>query len=148
MANSVDPDHTAPKGVWSGSTLFAQTCLLENLGSLWYLSHVTRKTVSDICKQQRRRSACASVQSDQRLCYSLLRYYNISSFYIQNFKPLASLCSWADRFESYLVKNPEDRFSRDEAHFIHCMNRVSNIDQNGVRGTLMLNSSEIHAFLW
>ena len=28
MANSVDPDQTAPLGVvWSGSTLFAQTCL-------------------------------------------------------------------------------------------------------------------------
>ena len=23
MANSVDPDQTAPRGVWSGSTLFA-----------------------------------------------------------------------------------------------------------------------------
>ena len=34
-------------------------------------------------------------------------------FYIQNFKPLASLCSWADRFEYNLVKNPEDRFPRD-----------------------------------
>ena len=33
MANSVDPDQTAPLGaVWSGSTLFAQTCLSENLG--------------------------------------------------------------------------------------------------------------------
>ena len=31
MANSVDPDHTAPVGaVWSGSTLFAQTYLSEN----------------------------------------------------------------------------------------------------------------------
>ena len=30
MANSVDPDQTA---VWSGSALFAQTCLSENLGS-------------------------------------------------------------------------------------------------------------------
>ena len=30
IANSVDPDQTAP-----GSTLFAQTCLPENLGSLW-----------------------------------------------------------------------------------------------------------------
>ena len=30
MANSVDPDQTAPLGaVWSGSTLFAQTCLSE-----------------------------------------------------------------------------------------------------------------------
>ena len=29
MANSVDP------AVWSGSTLFAQAYLSENLGSLW-----------------------------------------------------------------------------------------------------------------
>ena len=36
-ANSVDPDQTAPLGaVWSGSALFAQTCLSENLGSLGY----------------------------------------------------------------------------------------------------------------
>ena len=34
MANSVDPDQTAPL-VWSGSALFAQVCLSENLGSLW-----------------------------------------------------------------------------------------------------------------
>ena len=32
MANSVDPDQTAPKGaVWSGSTMFAFVILLENL---------------------------------------------------------------------------------------------------------------------
>ena len=53
IANSVDPDQTAPLGavwsgsalfsvdsdreaVWSGSTLFAQTNLSENLGSLQY----------------------------------------------------------------------------------------------------------------
>ena len=35
---------------------------------------------------------------------------------MHNPKPLASLCSWAVRFESYLVANPEDRFSHDEAH--------------------------------
>ena len=34
MANSVDPDQTA---VWSGSTLFAQTCPSENLG-YWKLT--------------------------------------------------------------------------------------------------------------
>ena len=39
IANSVDPDQTAPLGaVWSGSALFAQTCLSENLGSLQYIS--------------------------------------------------------------------------------------------------------------
>ena len=38
VANSVDPDQTAPLGaVWSGSTLFAQAYLSENLGSLRYL---------------------------------------------------------------------------------------------------------------
>ena len=34
IANSVDPDQTAPLGlgaVWSGSALFAQTCLSENI---------------------------------------------------------------------------------------------------------------------
>ena len=35
IANSVDPDQTAPLGaVWSGSAMFAQTCLSENLGNL------------------------------------------------------------------------------------------------------------------
>ena len=35
IANSVDPDQTAPLGsVWSGSALFAQTYLSKNLGSL------------------------------------------------------------------------------------------------------------------
>ena len=39
MENSVDPDQAALEQsdrvtVWSGSTLFAQTCLSENLGSL------------------------------------------------------------------------------------------------------------------
>ena len=38
MANSVDPDQTAPLGaVWSGSVLFAQAYLSENIGSLRYI---------------------------------------------------------------------------------------------------------------
>ena len=35
IANSVDPDQV----VWSGSALFAQTCLSENLGKLRYLNN-------------------------------------------------------------------------------------------------------------
>ena len=31
---------------------------------------------------------------------------------MQNLKPLASLYSWAGQFESYLVADSEDRFSR------------------------------------
>ena len=36
------------------------------------MSLVMRKPVFALCQQRRRRSACASVQSDQRLCYLLL----------------------------------------------------------------------------
>ena len=35
---------------------------------------------------------------------------------MRNSMTLASLRSWADRFESYLVENPEDRFSHDKGH--------------------------------
>ena len=37
------------------------------------LGHIMRKLVYAICEQLRHRSACASAQSDQRLCCSLLR---------------------------------------------------------------------------
>ena len=80
------------------------------------MSQVMSSPVSAICEQQRRRSACASAPSDQHLCCSLPRLYNISSFYICNFMPLDSFWSRAGQFESYLVANPEDSFSRDVAH--------------------------------
>ena len=50
--------------------------------------------------------------------FLLPRQCNISSFYIGNFMTPASFFSRADQFESYLFENPEDRFSRDEAHII------------------------------
>ena len=77
-----------------------------------------RKPVYAICEQQRHRSACASAQSDQSLCCSLPRQYDTSSFYIKNFKPLPSFCGCAGWFVSYMVGNPEDRFSRDEAYCV------------------------------
>ena len=40
------------------------------------LGHVMTKPDFAICEQQRRRSACASTQSDQRLCCSLPGSYN------------------------------------------------------------------------
>ena len=81
-------------------------------GIIWAM----RNPVFAVCEQQRRRSACASAQADQRLYFSLPRWYTASSFYIRNFKALARFWSWAGRFESYLVENPEDRFSHDEPH--------------------------------
>ena len=59
-----------------------------------------------ICEQQWCRSACASAQSDQHLCCSLLRLYYMYTCYIQSFKILASFCSWAGWFEYYLVESP------------------------------------------
>ena len=36
IANSADPDQTVPQvAVWAGFALFSQTCLSENLGTLW-----------------------------------------------------------------------------------------------------------------
>ena len=49
--HSADTDQTAtPKGaVWSGSALFAQTCLSENLGSLkYYLCQSSSSSVSTV----------------------------------------------------------------------------------------------------
>ena len=44
MANNVDPDQTAPLGaVWSGSALFAQAYLSENLGSLCFVWPISQK---------------------------------------------------------------------------------------------------------
>ena len=40
-----------------------------------------------------------------------------NQIYIQNFKPPPSFSGCAGRFVSYLVANPEDRFTHDKAHF-------------------------------
>ena len=69
-----------------------------------------------VCEPQRRRPACASAQSDQRLCYSLFGMYHVLTCYRWTFNFLASLWSWRDWFGTRFVGNPEDRFSRVEAH--------------------------------
>ena len=68
MANSVDPDQTAPLGaVWSGSALFAQTCLSENLGKLRYILEISvvKETFSGISKMT---SCCHSLSRCLRKC--------------------------------------------------------------------------------
>ena len=49
MANSVDPDQTAPRGgaVWSGSALFVQAYLSENLASLRYFNSCHSATATN-----------------------------------------------------------------------------------------------------
>ena len=51
-------------------------------------------------------------------------YSMISLLFIAEISRLASLCSWAGWFESYLVGNPDDRFFRDEAQIL-CMQEYS-----------------------
>ena len=53
------------------------------------------------------RPACASAQSDPRLCYSLFEKYHLGEFSI--FLPASG-----DLFETRFVGNTEDRFSRGE----------------------------------
>ena len=79
-----------------------------------------RKPVHAKCEQQRRRSACASAQPDQRLCCSLPRYIippvsisEISSLFLASVAVQACLSlPWS-----------QTRVSRDVAHF---MNAISN----------------------
>ena len=56
-----------------------------------------------VCRHLRHIPACASTQSDQRLCYSLIGKYHILTCYECNFNFLASLCSWRDWFLSFAL---------------------------------------------
>ena len=78
---------------------------------LAHLGLEARKPNFAACEQQRRRPACASAQSDQRLSYSLYGKYNSHPCSMENFHILSSLCSRAGWFEPYLVRNFEDMIS-------------------------------------
>ena len=80
------------------------------------LKHWENLTVA--CEQHRRSSACASAQSDQRLCCSLSGRYNIPTSTMQSFNILTSLCSWAGWFEFDAIGNLKDRFSGVEIYMV------------------------------
>ena len=54
----------------------------------------------------------ASAQSNLRLCHSLFGKYYIHTYNVQNVDILSSLGSSVGRAGTYLVGNPDDRFSR------------------------------------
>ena len=75
--------------------------------SIWHhMCLDKRKPVFGVCEQPRCRLACISAQSDQSHCHSLFRKKHIWTWYKQNFKFLASLCSWGDWFESRYYWKP------------------------------------------
>ena len=82
-----------------------------------------RKPVFAICEQQRCKSACASVQSDQSFVVHCLDSI-IPILAIAKSSTLASLCSWAGQFESTLVANPAG-FYRDEAQTVMCRGQTN-----------------------
>ena len=58
---------------WQSFNLFKRNEILKRI--IWAS---TRENLSSVvCEQHRRRPACASAQSDQRLCYSLFRKYHM-----------------------------------------------------------------------
>ena len=72
------------------------------------MSWIIRARLARICEHQRRKPACASAQSNQRIWYSFSEKYGSQTCSIQNVKILASLCSWADWHECYSFRNPDD----------------------------------------
>ena len=66
----------------------------------------TRENLSSgVAKKHRRRPACSSAQSHQRLCFFAFGKYHIQTCYKRNFNFLDTLCSWAGWFESHFVGN-------------------------------------------
>ena len=48
----------------------------------------------------------------------------VVAIHVLSFKPLPSFCGCTGLLVSYLVVNPEDRFSRDEVEFINAVSRL------------------------
>ena len=93
-----------------------------------------------ICEQQRRSSACASAQSDQRLCFSLLRLYNISRVYSRNFETLLATVAAQAGLSLAWSETPEDTFCRVVAQL--CIYVCSNVNHDE---TNKPNKLHVHA---
>ena len=81
LANSVDPDRTAPfEAVWSGPTLFAQTCQSYNLGSLQYTLSNLDSEIWATSRKNQQNDCAPSEDSDQPgHLPSLVRVFDESS---------------------------------------------------------------------
>ena len=69
-----------------------------------------RKPAFCLCENKNANQLRGNREADQRLCFTLHRYYNLSTF-----KPLAILCDCTACFVTDLVGNSEDWFSHNEA---------------------------------
>ena len=66
IANSEDPDKTAPIAVCSGSALFAQMCLSKKfrIFMVIHLSCIMRNPVLGVFDQVRHKTSCTAVKED------------------------------------------------------------------------------------
>ena len=78
-----------------------------------------RKPAFCICENKDTDQLHGNREADQRLCFPYIDSTIPLLPKYENFKPLAILCGWAVRFVSDQVRNPEDRFSHNEAHTVH-----------------------------
>ena len=78
-----------------------------------------RKLAFCICKNQGTDQLRVSSSADQRLCFCYIDSTIPLLPKSENVKPLTILCGCKARLVSYLVGNPEDRFSRDPALTIY-----------------------------
>ena len=94
MANSVDPDQIAPsEAVWSGSTLFVQICLSENLGSLryynsntdsWNSQNLSWREWTKSHEHQAKTAAWSVSTSMQSLLSARRRFWSLATFIIRD----------------------------------------------------------------
>ena len=112
---------------WSESSLGAHSfcwfchVVAQFVKPSFSLSHVMRKPVLAICEQQRCRSACSYVESDQHLCCSLSRLYDsIIPILAKSKISRLQLASEAEQAGSSLIwlHTSEDRFSHDSSFLI------------------------------
>ena len=73
---------------------------------------VVRKPAFCICKNKDADQLRGNREADQRLCFR----YKDSTIPLLSKSEISSFCGCTAWFVSDLVKNPEDRFSHNEAH--------------------------------
>ena len=76
-----------------------------------------RKPAFCICENKAAVQLCGNRTADQRLCFRFT-YSTIPFFLNPKFQALAIFCDCTAWFVSDQVRNPEDRFSHNEAHCI------------------------------
>ena len=111
IANSEDPDQTAPLGaVWSGSALFAQTYLSENLGSLRYVP-TSHQLQNDIRVMSWENHECVKKKVTAQLISTFVSpTEKVQPLFFLNlkFKPLAIFYVCIAQYVSDLLRNPKD----------------------------------------